>query len=86
MGGEGDETGAWVTEAPAANAARLVLIAGLVHVAVSQHGGQVLLPGVVKTYRDVAAALGLSEPSVKRLFADENFSEWEPAEFTKLRR
>jgi len=27
-----------------------------------------------KTYRDVAAALGLSEPSVKRLFADENFS------------
>lgn len=27
-----------------------------------------------KTYRDVAAALGLSEPSVKRLFASEKFS------------
>lgn len=27
-----------------------------------------------KTYRDVASALGLSEPSIKRLFADENFS------------
>jgi transcriptional regulator with XRE-family HTH domain len=27
-----------------------------------------------RTYRDVAAALGLSEPSVKRLFAEENFS------------
>jgi transcriptional regulator with XRE-family HTH domain len=27
-----------------------------------------------KTYRDVAASIGLSEPSVKRLFAEENFS------------
>ena len=37
-----------------------------------------------RTYRDVAAAIGLSEPTVKRLFAEESFSLGRMVEICKL--